>query len=345
MFTIDVETAESYLRQAGQLQGDQLVEIRRLAGGVSNEVFYVAIDKGDDFVLKQARGRLRVADPWFCSVERIWREVEVLRICQRVLAGCQLSVEIPQVLFEDRENFCFAMTAAPLHHTVWKQQLLDGDADPTIAQACGQLMGTLHARTWQEAEIDRQLEDRQFFNDLRLDPYYRYVASVHDDLQEAMQHLIDSVWQNRWCLVHGDFSPKNLLVFDNRLMLIDCEVGHYGDPAFDIGFFLSHLILKAIYQSPKSEPYINLTELFFRAYQEPLAKRIAGDQLQNLIARAVQNFAGCLLARVDGKSKVEYLSDSQHRDQVRLISRTLFHEQPASWQEVLAVIRKTIDSK
>lgn len=215
MFTIDVESAESYLRQAGYIQSDQQVEVRRLAGGVSNEVFYVAIDKGacdkgDDFVLKQARGRLRVADSWFCSVERIWREAEVLRICQRVLAGCQLSVEIPQVLFEDRENFCFAMTAAPAHHTVWKQQLLAGDADPAIAQACGQLMGTLHERTWQVAEIDRQLEDRQFFNDLRLDPYYRHIASLHNDLQGALQHLIDSVWQNRWCLVHGDFSPKKI---------------------------------------------------------------------------------------------------------------------------------------
>ena len=54
----------------------------------------------------------------------------------------------------------------------------------------------------------------------------------------------------RSVLVHGDFSPKNLLVSGDRLVIIDCEVAWYGDPAFDLAFLLNHLCLKALYHAP-----------------------------------------------------------------------------------------------
>ncbi|HMT22045.1 MAG TPA: phosphotransferase, partial [Promineifilum sp.] len=153
------------------------------------------------------------------------REVEVLRICEQLTISNQvqspLRAETPRLLFEDRENHLYAMTAAPDGHLVWKNELLSGRARIDVAETCGALLGHLHANTWHNDELAKCLDDRQFFNDLRLDPYYRQVAHVHADLKAAVEKLISSVCHERHCLVHGDFSPKNLLVYGDSLMLID----------------------------------------------------------------------------------------------------------------------------
>jgi 5-methylthioribose kinase len=146
-------------------------------------VIHVARASGDDLVLKQARNRLNVAEPWFCGVDRIWREVEVLRHCQSLVNAKRLSapllLEVPQLLFEDRENFLYAMSAAPSDHVVWKNELLDGAARTDVVRSCGTLLGALHAGSWHDESTERQLGDRKFFNDLRLDPFYRQIARVH----------------------------------------------------------------------------------------------------------------------------------------------------------------------
>ena len=229
--------------------------------------------------------------------------------------------QVPRLLFEDRENFLFAMTAAPPQHTTWKQQLMAGNVDPQVAAACGQLLGKLHAHTWLDETTARDFDDRQFFDDLRLDPYYRQIAKVHEPLAPTIHALIDSVLTHRRCLVHGDFSPKNLLLWNEGLMLIDFEVGHYGDPAFDLGFFLTHLVLKTIHHGTRRDDYLALIESFTRHYRQQLANHITPEELTSLEHRAVQNLAGCMLARVDGKSRVDYSLDE---DLVRRLAKNYF---------------------
>src|SRR5262249_5112994 len=141
-----------------------------------------------------------------------------------------------------------------------------GLARPEIASACGNALGTLHGRSWHDASLASQFNDRQFFEDLRIDPYYRQVARVLPEFSTEVNQLIDSVWHEQHCLVHGDFSPKNLLVHANRVTLIDFEVGHYGDPAFDLGFFLTHLMFKAFYNAPRYAPFLNLIDAFWSRY-------------------------------------------------------------------------------
>jgi hypothetical protein len=351
--SIDCDTAEGYLRETGRLAPGETVRVRRLAGGVSNEVLYV--ERGDprlgDFVLKQARPQLRVADPWFCSVERIWREVETLRVCCDALEeaagggravgdrlsaiGREIEASVPQVLFEDRENYAFAMTAAP-PHDVWKQRLLDGQIETPIAAACGRLLAELHAGTWRDDLVAVRLADRSFFDDLRIDPYYRRIAQVYADLQAPIDELIQSLSDHCVCLVHGDYSPKNLLVWGGPprgLMLVDFEVGHYGDPAFDLGFFLSHLVLKAFRSGARFNEYFGLTEVFWSAYLAGMAV-VAANELRTLTARGIRNFAACMLARIDGKSKVEYLTGEALRESIRRCARKLIVEPPLTWDGV-----------
>src|SRR5262245_1225428 len=159
MREITIHNAAEYLRGTGRAAADEPIEVRELAGGVSNAVLLVTLpERGEQFVLKQARGRLRVEQEWLCPVERIWREVDVLRICRELLparsdgapavarAGLtpiegEIDIEVPHVLWEDRENFVYAMTAAPVEHRTWKEVLLAGQLawSGTVANACGRL--------------------------------------------------------------------------------------------------------------------------------------------------------------------------------------------------------------
>ena len=348
MLLLNEQTAAEYLRSRGWVRGDERVAVRELAGGVSNEVLYVSRPEtpAGDFVLKQARAQLRTPDPWFCGVERIWREVEVLRVCAELLAappaaaGDALVARTPRILHEDRENYAFAMSAAPERHRVWKADLLAGRADVSIARECGRLLGRLHAGSWQNAEIAKRLEDRRIFDELRLDPYYRTLARSFPADAPHLERLIESVLAHRRSLVHADFSPKNLLVYDGGLLLVDFETGHFGDPAFDLGFFLSHLVLKAVYHAPDHERYLSLAEAFWREYQAQLAANIGGAEWRDLEHRAALNFAGCAWARLDGTSKVEYLTDFARREMLRRVCRDLLARPADDWAAVVEKVRE-----
>ncbi|NOY28826.1 MAG: phosphotransferase [Planctomycetes bacterium] len=326
MQLLDETNAEEYLRTKGHLGSGETVGVRELVGGVSNVVLHVARTEGESFILKQAREQLRVADVWTCSVERIWREVEVLDECAKLTkvdGKSSLRAETPRLLFEDRDNYLYAMTAAPSDHVVWKDELLAGRARAEVAAACGELLGRLHSGSWHEEKLARQLDDRQFFDELRIDPFYRQIACEHPDLEPAITRLIDSVLRERHCLVHGDFSPKNLLLSEQSLMLIDFEVGHYGDPAFDLGFFLSHLMLKAFCFAPLHEPYFELTKNFWTHYRAQMLSVISAAEYDALVQRAIQNTAGCALARLDGKSKIDYLEEPRASKFVSYVARCL----------------------
>lgn len=315
MQLIDLQNAAGYLLERAWLQPGESVEITPLEGGVSNCTLYVR-RAGEDFVFKQAREQLRVADPWFCSVERIWRECDVLRECDRLLSPAEESAQgrqltLPRLLGEDRENYAYIMSAAPLGHRSWKQVLLAGEADREIAVACGQFLALLHGRTWDDRGAAERLANRTYFIDLRIDPYYRHVArNATADVGAALDALEKSLETNCRALVHGDFSPKNLLVWDGGLMLVDFEVGHYGDPAFDVGFFLSHLVLKSFYAVERNlDGYPELADGFWEAYRDCLQPRIAEPDWRTLAERSLRNLAACGLARLDGKSQIDYLDN------------------------------------
>jgi 5-methylthioribose kinase len=350
MFEITARTAGEYLHSSGRLESGDLLKVQELAGGVSNVVFLVELPaRSERFVLKQARGRLRVAADWHCPVERIWREIDTLRICRQLVtrapsASMSWQPIVPEILWEDRENFCYAMTAAPADHRTWKECLLGGDltAGRQIAAAAGELLAQLHANSWHSPAIAAALADQSYFEALRIDPYYRHLVRNRPELAGYLQPLIDSLGRNTCALVHGDFSPKNLLVWPQRLMLIDFEVGHFGDPSFDLGFFLTHLVLKEIWSraiSPADQRgrYLALAHEFWQCYRSRLGQTISEPEIRDLERRMIQHLAGCVLARVDGKSPVDYLPASAV-PQVRQLAVQLFSEGPVRWDEAASLI-------
>lgn len=346
MHLLDEQSAEDYLHRTMRIAPDERIVVRELPGGVSNMVLLVERPDvpGGDFVLKQARAKLRTEHRWYSSVERIWREADVLRTCTRLLAATADTdhdntprATTPEILFEDRGHYLLGITAAPRPNVVWKQELLAGRAKARIAAACGRLLGTLHAASWLDAEIEAALGEGTLFDQLRIDPYYRTLANARPETKRAVGALIASLAAHPRSLVHADFSPKNLLVFDGGLMMVDFETGHYGDPAFDLGFFLSHLVLKACHLIPRHVEYLALSERFRAAYKQVVTPRIGAEELSELWARGIQNFAGCAWARLDGKSPVDYLQDPKRRELVRGICRQVFEDRPRRWPQVVAL--------
>ena len=241
------------------------------------------------------------------------------------------------------------MTCAPEDATTWKQRLMEGQADAEIASTLGTLLGTIHAEAPRHPALKTTLADTSLFDELRVDPYYRTTARAHPALADRIDALITSMAnlpEGRRTLVLGDFSPKNILVHGGGLVLLDFECAHAGDPAFDLGFFLSHLALKRIHkslQNPDDGPrYRALLDAFWTAYLDRVEDRLGPRA--DLTRRAVEHTAACLLARVDGKSPVEYLDD-RGRDAARRSALDLFASRPATWDAMLATLDAALSAQ
>lgn len=324
MFILEVESTPEYLVQQQVIADPSEVCVSRLTGGVSNQVLLVefADQNRANWVIKQARDRLAVAQEWLCSVERLIREMDTLQICNELIQAASVPLigvqaVVPAIHFEDRENYVYAMTAAAENCRVWKRDLLDGVVDQTVAKACGWMLGVLHSGSWNAEGVQDLIGSTEFFDDLRLDPYYRQIARVHQELQAPVDRLLELNLNYRNCLVHGDYSPKNILVNDESVVLLDFEVGHYGDPAFDLGFFLTHLHIKALIAGDRFDEYASLIDVFWSAYATEICKVLSEQELVALEYRSCLNLGGCLVARVDGKSPVEYLADDSTKALVR----------------------------
>ena len=258
-------------------------------------------------MLKQALAKLRVAVDWFSDPDRIGREALGLRW----LAELAPSGSTTPLVFEDPANHLLAMRAVPPPHENWKTMLLAGDVQTEHVAEFGRLLGTIHARSWERrADLAPLFDDRSFFESLRVEPYYLYTAERVPKAADFLHRLVADTRARRLALVHGDYSPKNVLVHAGRLVLLDHEVIHWGDPAFDLGFAMAHLLSKARHVPTYRERLPDMASLFFAAHTAALG---AAPWAGGLEMHAVRHALGCLLARVAGRSPLEYLTPEQRR--------------------------------
>lgn len=344
MFELNPENAVDYLRQRGTLAPDIVATAKLLGWGVSNVVLRVNCGDGNDLVIKQSREKLRTQADWRSRLERVYREAEV----QRALADLLPAGMVPRVLFEDRPNYLYSMQAVEADHVVWKAALLAGRVDEAIAASAASALARIHSRTAGDEALRSQWADTTVFDELRLDPFYRFTATAHPAIAGRLEALIAETLATRVCLVLGDFSPKNILLTRGGIALVDFETGHFGDPAFDPGFFLSHLLLKSIgatSHAPSKIPgmLLGLAETFWREYLAQLAPPADMQPLRagELSRRSVPHLAGCLLARIDGKSPVDYL-DEQRQAVARQFALRLFAESPSRVEDAFDLLRRTL---
>ncbi len=286
-------------------------------GGVSGELSFVDGPDGP-IVVKRALPKLKVAADWFASPKRSAVEAACLRVLAEVLGqDC-----VPRVLWVDEHAHAFGMQRLPERLVVWKARLLGCDVDLLTASRVGQLLGQMHTRTSGRRDLADQFDDRSYLFDLRIRPYHHRVAERQPRLAEAVDGVVERMLRDRQCLVHGDFSPKNLLTDGPAVVVLDCEVAHWGDPRFDVAFCLSHLLLKTLHSASCSDRLAEATLAYLQAYAK------AGPRvLDQELSRAT----GCLvLARVIGDSPVDYLDTSELRDAALRLGESLLLDPPAA---------------
>lgn len=308
------------LRRMGLLPEGARFNATLLPGGVSSDIWKIETAT-TTFCAKRAVERLRVVDEWRAPVSRNATEVAWFRAVAAFAPGA-----VPRVLGHDASAGVFAMEFLdPASHVLWKTRLLDGDARLADATAVGSLLATIHARTAGDAVLAREFATDAAFHALRLEPYLLATARRHPDLAARFDSLVASLLANRRALVHGDASPKNILIGPAGPVLLDAETAWYGDPAFDVAFCLNHLLLKCLWHPPARAGYLACARALWAA-------RAAGERAEEageLEARVAHLVPALLLARVDGKSPVEYL-DGEARSRLRSAARALLSDPPSA---------------
>jgi len=276
-----------------------------LTGGVSSEIWKVG-----DVCVKRALPRLRVAQRWEAPVERNRYERMWLEAAAAAVPGAA-----PRVLGADDAAGVFAMQYLDL--PVWKNILAQGRADPAFAARVGTTLAAIHSATAGREELARRFATDRIFYDIRLEPYLVATGKAHPDLNPKFQFLVKRTAETKVCLVHGDVSPKNILVGSNGPVFLDAECAWYGDPAFDLAFCLNHLLLKCLWVPRARDAFLECFSSLSGAY-------LQGVSLEGVEERTASLLPALLLARVDGKSPVEYLTD-ENKDFVRKLGRDLLN--------------------
>jgi 5-methylthioribose kinase len=283
-----------------------------LPGGISSLIVRATTRHGS-LCVKRALPQLKVAVEWKVSVERNAAEVGWMRIASRVAPG-----SVPEILGEDIQGRAFAMSwLDPNRYPVWKAQLLDGVVDSATARAVAGIMSRVHNACAHDPEIGRHFANDNDFRAIRLDPYFGAAAVAHRECAVALDELITRTASTKHTLVHGDVSPKNVLVGIDGPLILDAECAWYGDPAFDIAFCLTHLFLKCVWRPESTRDYLDC----FDAFATDSLERCGWEPPADLEARTCALLAGMLLARVDGKSPVEYITDDALKDRIRRFAR------------------------
>lgn len=286
-----------------------------LPGGVASDVKIVQTPDGP-IVVKQALGKLKVAADWRSDPARSAVEVAALIVAAELLGADA----VPRVIDVDAAQNTFSMTLIDPRLRNWKADLLAGRLDPATAQRAGELLGRWRAGSAHRADLARRFDDLTYFEELRVEPFFRRIRGRFPDLGPHIDRIIETLVSQRSALVHGDFSPKNMLADGGELVLLDFEVSHWGNPRFDVAFLLAHLVLKRARRGADVARFNEIARVFLQAYA-----RDSGDLLDCDVGAIT---GALLLARTDGDSPIDYLSDLD-ADAVRIFARDLIASPPA----------------
>lgn len=292
----------------------------RLTGGVSSDIWRIDLPTGPVCV-KRALARLRVAADWHAPIER--NRYEALWMAR---ANAARPGAAPRLLGQDEATGALAMEyLAPANHPLWKGQLHAGHADPSFAAAVGATIAAIHAASAADPATAAEFPTDRIFHAIRLEPYLLATARAHPDRAEALRGLAATTAATHRALVHGDVSPKNILAGPDGPVFLDAECAWWGDPAFDVAFCLNHLLLKCLWTPAATAGFLACFDALARAY----IAAIAWEPPAALEARAARLLPGLFLARVDGKSPVEYITAAADKDRVRRVARALLATPPA----------------
>ncbi len=314
------------LRRLRLVGPDATPAMTPLLGGVSSDIWRVDLP-GGPVCVKRALARLKVDAAWEAPVARSRYEWAWMQEAASIDPAW-----VPPLVARDPRSSCLVMGFLdPAAHPSWKAQLRRGEADEGTAREVGVRLAAIHRATARRADLHDRFDSGGIFHAIRLEPYLLATAERHPDLRPRLAGLAAATAETRLALVHGDVSPKNILVGPRGPIFLDAECAWYGDPAFDLAFCLNHLLLKCLWTPTATPAFLSC----FHRLAEAYLKGADWERREGLEARAAALLPGLLLARVDGKSPVEYVVAEEDREQVRRVARRLLREPVAT----LAAVR------
>jgi len=283
-----------------------------LDGGISSDIWRVEIG-ARKYCLKRALAQLKVPRLWEAPVERNDAEWKWLAAAEAIWPG-----SVPRLVGQDRDAGLFVMDyLEPDRYPNWKSQLRDGILREETAAAVAERLVAIHAATAGRPEVAASFDTADCFYAIRLEPYLVATARVHTDLAPQLEALSSVTRATKRALVHGDISPKNILVGPNGPVFIDSECAWYGEPAFDLAFCLNHLLLKCLWRPQNARGFLRLFDRLTETY-------LAGVTWQpraEMEALTAALLPALLLGRIDGKSPIEYVTDERDKNRIRNFAR------------------------
>ena len=293
-------TVLDYLIIKGVIDKDERCEIDVLTGGVSNVVLGIS-SESKKLVLKQALAELKVSQLWLADQRRAIVEADAIKLFNKLSPH-----QVPNLVFLDPERFVLVIERVPVGSTVWKSDLLAGVINPDIGGKLGTTLANWHNYGEITPSAKIQFMEDSLFEQLRIDPFYRFVAAKNPQIEVGIRRLINELEGDKTSIVHGDFSPKNIMVTaSDDIYILDFEVTHVGNPVFDLAFLIAHLLCK-FFRAPdrlQSKLLANTAASFVKEY----------EKLRPISPSVTKHAALIALARVEGKSTVNYLSADQQQ--------------------------------
>ncbi len=306
MFELTLANAAEYLVRRRVVAAGVAIEVAELPGGVSATVIAAEIPAtGEAFVVKQALSRLRVRDEWLATPDRAETEVAAMKLCGAITPGV-----VPAIVDSDPAAHSLVMELIPPTARNWQAEVGEGRPHADAGRWAGATLGAWHAATSTGA-LPAGFDELEAFEQLRLRPFHETVIARRPELADNITPLLRELRGDRRCFVHGDYSLKNMLVGPAGNWVLDFEVAHYGNPVFDLGFFLSFVVLSAVRWGRLTPELRSLSDDFLRGYDETAGAGFAGDRTS-----VTAHTAALMLARTDGKSPAQFL-DPPSRERAR----------------------------
>ncbi|MDP3734740.1 MAG: phosphotransferase [Nanoarchaeota archaeon] len=310
-----------YLQQKGHITHKANFKITPLSGGNLNHISLVQ-NKSNSFVIKQALTKAKVEIPFILPPERILMEKRAMQI----LNARTNSPSIPKMRFFDEERSLLAMETVPSDFKLLTYELLEGNVNLNLIQNMAKLFSSIHNTTYNDKSLKQQFYSKELFKKSKIGCYHEeyYRATTNKIAKKNIRETINKAYKNEFCLIHGDAQPKNILVKGDKFYILDYEVAHIGDPAYDLGCLMSHYLFAAIINYPLRKKYYKTISLFFKEYQQNCH---FSNQFPKIMQNALGHFPAILYGRVCGTYKVEFI-DENTRQVTKKIANYLAQKKP-----------------